>query len=111
MPKTFLPFYWYEDFLDLTDDAQKRTFRDFEGATGGDVSGLRNGVPRKVERPTAEELQEMLWQHPTTHIAKRYGVTDNAVAKWAKAYGVSKPPRGYWTKQPGQGDADANTEG
>lgn len=28
---------------------------------------------------------------PTTHITQRYGVTDNAVAKWAKAYGVSKP--------------------
>lgn len=80
-PKTFLPFYWYEDFLAFTDEAQKHTFRDFAGATGGDVSGLRNGGPRKVERPTAEELQEMLWQHPTTHIAQRYGVTDNAVAK------------------------------
>lgn len=104
VPETFVPFYWYEDFLDFTDNAPKRTFRDFAGATGGDVSGLRNGGPRKVERPTAEELQEMLWQHPTTHIAQRYGVTDNAVAKWAKAYGVSKPPRGYWTKQQKQSE-------
>ncbi|MDQ2686923.1 MAG: group I intron-associated PD-(D/E)XK endonuclease [Armatimonadota bacterium] len=111
VPKTFIPFYWYEDFLDFTDDAPKRTFREFDGATEGDMSGLLTGGRRKVvERPTAEELQEMLWQHPTTHIAQRYGVTDNAVAKWAKAYGVSKPPRGYWNKQQAQAITAPNAE-
>ncbi len=98
-PNTFLPFYWYEDFLEFTDEAQKRTYREVGGADGGSKTGLRNGGPRKVARPTVEELQEMLWTHPTTHIAQQYGVTDNAVAKWAKTYGIAKPPRGYWAKQ------------
>jgi hypothetical protein len=53
---------------------------------------------RKVERPSKEELSKMLQEIPTLQIAKKYGVADNTVAKWAKRYGLSKPPRGYWSK-------------
>ncbi len=53
---------------------------------------------RKVEWPTKEELEKLVWQKPTMHIAKIYGVSDNAIAKWCKKYGISKPPRGYWNK-------------
>jgi len=53
---------------------------------------------RKVERPTKEELLSMLWSEPTTQIAKRYGVSDKAIEKWAVSYNIDKPPRGYWTK-------------
>jgi hypothetical protein len=53
---------------------------------------------RKVVRPSSENLKKMLWEIPTTSIAKQYGVSDNAVAKWAKSYKLNKPPRGYWQK-------------
>lgn len=53
---------------------------------------------RKVDRPTKEELQQQLWELPTTKIAQIYGVCDNSVAKWAKRYDLAKPPRGYWQK-------------
>lgn len=53
---------------------------------------------RKVERPSKEKLQKLLWSKPTTKVAKSYGVSDNAVAKWAKSYGLDKPSRGYWQK-------------
>lgn len=56
---------------------------------------------RKVERPSSEELEKMLWEKPTSHIAALYGVSDKAVAKWAKTYGLNKPARGYWTKHGG----------
>lgn len=56
--------------------------------------GLAN---RKVQRPSKDELVKMLWQEPTTTIAAKYGVSDQAVAKWAKNYGIAKPPRGYWS--------------
>jgi hypothetical protein len=52
--------------------------------------------PRKVERPSKEELAKMLWETPTTRIASKYGVSDKAVSKWAKKYGLEKPSRGYW---------------
>jgi hypothetical protein len=29
LPNSATPFYWYEDFLDLTDSAQKKNFKDF----------------------------------------------------------------------------------
>ncbi len=54
---------------------------------------------RKVMRPAKEELQELLWSIPTSCVAKQFNISDNAVAKWAKSYGLSKPPRGYWSKK------------
>lgn len=54
---------------------------------------------RKADRPTAEELQKLLWEIPTTKIAETYGVSDVAVAKWANSYKIDKPPRGYWAKK------------
>lgn len=53
---------------------------------------------RKTVRPSKEQLEKMLWKEPTTSIAKKHGVSDKAVEKWANSYGLKKPPRGYWTK-------------
>ena len=52
---------------------------------------------RKVSRPSKEELEKMLWEIPTVAIAEKFGVSDKAVSKWAKSYGLTKPPRGYWS--------------
>lgn len=43
---------------------------------------------RKVERPTKEELQEMLINAKGnfTAIGKQFGVTDNTIRKWCKGY-------------------------
>ena len=54
---------------------------------------------RRAERPSKEELHSMLWEKPATHIAKEFGVSDVAINKWAKAYEIEKPPRGYWAKK------------
>lgn len=54
---------------------------------------------RKAERPTKEELEKLLWEMPTTHIAKIFEVSDKAIEKWSKAYGLQKPPRGYWSSK------------
>ncbi len=106
VPAIFQPFYWYGDFLDLTDNPPRRTYQEFE-APGGNKDGLVCGGPRKVARPTAEALEQMLWTMPTTHIARQFGVSDSAVGKWAKACQIRKPPRGYWAKQgPRAAEAD-----
>lgn len=39
---------------------------------------------RKTIRPTKDELKEMLKKETWTAIGKRFGVSDNAVRKWAK---------------------------
>ena len=41
---------------------------------------------RKVERPTKEELSNLILQYPITKIGEMHGVSDNAVRKWLKSY-------------------------
>jgi len=53
---------------------------------------------RKVVRPSKEELEKLIWKKPTLEVAKQFGVSDVAVAKWCKFYNINKPPRGYWAK-------------
>jgi hypothetical protein len=47
---------------------------------------------------TPEELEKLVWEMPTTEVAKLFGVSDKAVEKRCKKYGIRKPPRGYWAK-------------
>ena len=54
---------------------------------------------RQSSCPPKEVLQDLIWKHPTTYIAKQYSCSDKAVEKWCKKYNISKPPRGYWAKQ------------
>ena len=55
--------------------------------------------PKKIQWPSKEELEKLLWEKPTTYIAKDLGVSDKAVEKHVKKLGLTKPPRGYWVKQ------------
>ena len=43
---------------------------------------------RKVIRPSKEELHDMLQKETFVAIGKKYDVSDNAVRKWAKRYGL-----------------------
>ena len=56
-------------------------------------------VQQRVSRPGKEELYALVWRKPTSQVAKDLGVSDTAVSKWCKSYGIKKPPRGYWAKQ------------
>lgn len=52
---------------------------------------------RRVKRPSKRQLVGMLKKIPMVEIAKQFGVSDVAVAKWCKCYGVGCPARGSWT--------------
>jgi len=54
---------------------------------------------QRVERPSKEQLHELVWLMPTTKVAERFQVSDKTIEKWCKSLGVEKPPRGYWAKQ------------
>lgn len=43
---------------------------------------------RKVERPNRKDLEHMIQNLSFCAIARRYKVSDNAVRKWAKYYGL-----------------------
>lgn len=45
-------------------------------------------IKRKVERPSQEELKNLMDNTSMVSIGKMYGVSDNAVRKWAKAYNL-----------------------
>jgi len=56
-------------------------------------------VKQKIsKKPDKELLEKLVWQLPCTKIGEMFGVSDNAVNKWCKSFGISKPPRGYWQK-------------
>lgn len=59
---------------------------------------------RKHKPVTKEELEKMVWEKPTVHIAKDLNVSDVAVGKLCKRLNVEKPPRGYWAKKKAEED-------
>ncbi|AUW47179.1 hypothetical protein CUJ84_pRLN3000040 (plasmid) [Rhizobium leguminosarum] len=55
---------------------------------------------RKLSR---EELFALVWEKPTSEIAKELGLSDVAIGKLCTKLQVPKPPRGYWARmQAGQ---------
>lgn len=58
-----------------------------------------NEANAKFDRPTKEALEQMVWEKPTSQIAKDFNVSDTAIAKLCKKLGVEKPGRGYWAKK------------
>lgn len=101
IPNSPTPFYWYEDFLDFTNQASKKTYRDFNKSIMRPPTELTitSSIKRRiVDRPSKEDLFNLLWTMPTSQIAKQFNVSDKCIEKWSKSYGLNKPPRGYWAK-------------
>jgi hypothetical protein len=96
------PFYWWKDFVDFTDVAEKRTYKDFDLEATKKLTERLSSPKynfRKVTRPSKEDLHKLLWEIPTQKLAAQFGVSDKAIEKWAKDYKIDKPPRGYWAKK------------
>lgn len=65
----------------------------------GVACALKGRITRyKVQRPSKDELLELVWTLPTSVVAKRFGVSDKSIEKWCKSYGITKPGPGYWMK-------------
>lgn len=63
----------------------------FCSATCATKDSMRFTVSKK-------ELEKMVWESPTTEVAKHFNVSESAIAKRCKKFNISKPPRGYWQK-------------
>lgn len=50
---------------------------------------------RKLSR---EELFALVWEKPTSEIAKELGLSDVVIGKLCTKLQVPKPPRGYWAR-------------
>lgn len=54
-----------------------------------ECASLFNGTNRrKVERPSKEQLQKQISENSFVSLGKKYGVSDNAIRKWCKFYGL-----------------------
>ena len=42
------------------------------------------------ERPTREELKQMIRTKPFTQIGQQYGIGDNSIRKWCDTYGLPR---------------------
>lgn len=58
----------------------------------------RIGIREKIKWPTKEELEQILKITPCSVLAKKLGVSDNAIGRRCKILGIKKHPRGYWMK-------------
>ena len=47
-------------------------------------------LQRKVERPSREELKQLIRTTPFTQIGKRFGVSDNAIKKWCDSMNLPR---------------------
>jgi len=47
---------------------------------------------------TREELYDLVWSKPVTHIAKEYGFSDSGIRKICKKINIPLPKSGYWSK-------------
>ena len=61
--------------------------------TVGGVSG------KLLARYSREKLHEEVWSQPVQRVAKRYGVSDVALAKTCRKLKIPLPRRGYWAKK------------
>lgn len=53
----------------------------------------------KVNPPTKEILEKLIFEKPTSKLVKLFKVGHNTITKWCKRYGIEKPKRGYWQKK------------
>src|SRR5689334_9410269 len=49
-------------------------------------------------RLTREQLYDAIWSKPTTQLAREWGISDVAIAKWCKKLDIPKPKPGYWQR-------------
>lgn len=65
---------------------------------------IKEEKPKKIyqpkiknsKRPDKEVLEKLVWEMSCVKIGEMFGVSDNAVNKWCKYYGIKKPGRGEW---------------
>lgn len=52
-----------------------------------------------TQRLSRQELYDLVWSEPMRTLAKRFGISDVALAKSCRRMHIPVPPRGYWAKK------------
>jgi len=96
LPTSATPFYWWEDFKDLTNKTKKKTFSDFGFSITKSKNKNGKFTFRILSPPPKTELKLALWNRPIKVLAKEYGVSDKMIKSWAKKFRLNWPPKGHW---------------
>jgi hypothetical protein len=89
-PKTnHSKYYWWEDFTnpEIKELPPRHQLKDFN-LMPEIISPNRYAQRKVMIRPTKEMLTKELNETSFTAVGKKYGVSDNAVRKWAKKYAI-----------------------
>lgn len=63
------------------------------------VKAIDRTASRKIVWPDVNELALMVWERPLVAVGKELGVSDNAVFKMCKRWGIKLPKKGYWRRK------------
>jgi hypothetical protein len=91
---------WRPPFLNLTPEprSQDPSTGQLRCGWGTVASRLKLGIPqphpRKVERPSYEQVMEDVRTMSFLAVGRRYGVSDNAIRKWIRWYERGKTKGG-----------------
>ncbi len=88
----------------VRDQRVKRSFVPYEKPIRpSDVDSEWRRAPkaasRKIEWPSKDVLEKLVWEKSILQISKDYGVSDNAVRKWCRRYEIACPTVGYWQRR------------
>lgn len=90
-------YYWYNDDIEYP---IRKLHKNYCQRCGKIIKPNRkyckdclNVVRRIYERPTRQELKDMIRSIPFTTIANNFGVTDNAIRKWCDGYNLPRVKR------------------
>jgi hypothetical protein len=94
IPNSSTPYNWYEDYIDFKNEIQAKHIN-------RNTTYIRKDVvinATKIVWPSIEEMTRLVFEKPSSQLAKDLGVSDSAIYKFCKKNNIPKPERGYWTK-------------
>lgn len=71
----------------------------YKSSLSGVCRQCQTSAGTKSRCPSRDLLAKMIWENPTTKVAKEFGVSDKAITKWCRKLGIEKPGPGYWMKK------------
>lgn len=89
IPATNQKFYWWEDFKDFTDFADKRSVKD-DGMTKRKTSDTSSFKFELLKIPSKEELIQLYSAKSLKEIACDYKISERVVSGWIKKYNILK---------------------
>lgn len=94
--KTSVGFYYWKDFLDLTNTFQKRNYTEFGIKLPISKKPKNYIASTKINWPTNEILKNEVFETPLYILCKKYKCSGNAIKKHCLKNDILLPKQGFW---------------